>query len=309
MKNNKIENVFSLKEKFAHLLQFYIKRSHVSQADLARLFNVTPSAICQMIKCSILFDLEQMNIIAKAIKLKDEELFELTNMLYKLNNGALLHSPFNKLLKKLRKEKKYSIADLSVASQIPRRRLNELEENFETTIHIDEATTLANIYDYSLRDLLKCAKNGMHQIIDPEDDDNTLGESVQIVQENKIPLMPLKELRYHNSNIGFQALIESKNYNHYEYLSEKEVIAIEADNEFLELPFNGTTIIIAREYHPEDPSAKVFIGMDKKENYYVFSSDTFGNFNHFFTGEYSLKAPNLKWQMTVEEIIIKPQEM
>ena len=33
---------------------------------------------------------------------------------------------------------------------------------------------------------------------------------------------------------------------------EEPVIAIEADNEFLELPFNGTTIIIAREYHPED---------------------------------------------------------
>ena len=120
--------------------------------------------------------------------------------------------------------------------------------------------------------------------------------------------MPLNELSCYSNNIGFQVIIETKTCNQYEYISEKDVIAIEADNELLNIPFKGTTILIAREYFTEDPSAKVFIGMDKKENYYVFSSDNVGNCNHLFTGKSSEKSPNLKWQLTIEEIIINPME-
>ncbi len=310
MKNSKVENIYTLKEKFASLVRFYIKRNHVAQADLARIFNLTPSAICQMINCNILFELEQVSIIGKVLKLSDDELFELQSIIYKIRNGASLHSPFNKLVKKLRKGKKYSIADLSCLSQIPRKRLTEFEENFETDITQEELETLSQIFEYKLRDLCNLASMCGHEIIDNDDEeeDDSLNENSSFELTRKVPLIEIDELSIYNNNLDLQAIVNSKIFRYYEHATEKEVIALEASNSLLSIPFPGRTILIAREYNELDPTAKVFVGMDKKECCYLFNRDDFGNFNYFFSGQYFTKAPKLKWRLTIEEIIISTEE-
>lgn len=302
----KIENIFAMKEKFARLIRFYAQRNHVSQATLANLFGITPSAICQMIDCNILFNLEELSIVAKALKLKEEEHYELQLLLSRIRNGAILHSPFNRLMKKLRKEHKMNISEVSLITKISRARLQEFEENFETNIYLEEAEKLAELYNYKLRDLLKTAEISRHEIIIPEEDGDSLSDnSASYTLPNHIPLFQIDELSKYETAMGFQGFVDAKKINFYNYTSAKNVVALEADNELLDIPFSGKSILIVREYFEEDPTVKLIIGMDKKESYHLFNYDSFKNYNYLISGKYSVKAPKLKWMLTVEELIIK----
>ncbi len=315
MKIINTENMTGMKKEFAAKVRDYLKRSHLPQTNLATLLNLTPSAICQMIDCYILFKPEQLAIIAKALKLTEEEYYDLKSLLFKMRNGSALSSPFNKLMLQLRKTKGCTIAELAKMTKIKRVKLKSIEEDYDVILDFDELAILADTYEYKLHELIKKAENCHHTILGADDDDDllncTLSDSYEtpFMKDDLIPMFDIEDFTNHNDNINFDAIVMSSTAETYSYNSDRKVIALKATNELLENPCPGETILIARPKKDDvgDENAKLFVGMSKKHTFYIFYFDRFGNFTPLYGKPTNYKTPTLKWQFVVDEIIIKPE--
>ena len=314
MKIINTENMTSMKKEFAAKVRDYLKRSHLPQTNLATLLNLTPSAICQMIDCYILFKPEQLSIIAKAMKLTEDEYYDLKSLLFKMRNGSALSSPFNKLMLQLRKNKGCTIAELAKMTKIKRVKLKSMEEDYDAILDFDELVSLSTVYDYKLHELIKKAENSHHTILGIDDDDDdfqdsTLNDSYStpFIKDDLIPMFDIEDFTNHNDNINFDAIVMSSTAETYTYSSDRKVIALKATNELLDNPCPGETVLIVRPKQEDDENAKLFVGMTKKRSFYIFYFDRFGNFTPLYGKPTNYKTPTLKWQFTVDEIIIKPE--
>lgn len=311
MKNQEI-----LKMRFASLMRKYTKRNKVRQVHLANMLDVTPSAISQMFDCNIAMGLSQLSLIARALKINDDELFELQALLNKIRNGDVtVRSPFNKLMKKLRRSNHYSIAQLSALTGIGRVVLKAYEDNFAVTIRPQDAEILANLYKCEVSDLIKNAiianddENG-ETYDNPNVEYTSVAEAQKgYKQEIQVPILNIDELTVFSTNAGLVNFADARSIDMLPNRTyDCEVVAVIANNEKLNMILPGKTILILKEYDAKDHSANVFLGLDKKGDYIIFSKKKSDIATLLTTKETETVASKIKWQLPIVEIIIQPND-
>lgn len=311
---NREEAVKLFKEK----MKFYSRRSKVNQSALAELLNITPSAVSQKYKSNIMMNLNELKVIAKAMKLAPEEHFELQTLLAKIRSGENTgdDSPFNRFMRECRRKKKYTLAKLSQLSGISPIRLRSFEEDFYISVSEADAQVLGRIYDVSADLILSklpfnepqdarypvpAADTGILQVAD-RDNDNTQ-------RFRRIPVVELAEFKTYSPPIDIFAFGALRSSAELLYDIAREVIAVKLPLSYLNLPFNGDGYLLLSDKKPFIYIAKLFFVSDTSRKLHVlqkkFDDDSFYELDSEknptpFTGD-------ILWSLAVAEVKICPE--
>ncbi len=303
---------------FNEKIKFYSRRSKVNQSAIAELLNITPSAVSQKFKSNIMMNLNELKVIANAMKLVREEHFELQTLLTKIRSGENTgdDSPFNRFMRECRRKKKYNLAKLSQLSGISPIRLRSFEEDFYISFTEDDAEVLGRIYDVSPDLILSklpfnvsqnvpysmpSAEAGIQSVADRDIDKNQ--------RFRRIPVVEFDEFKTYSPQIDIFAFGDLRSSSELIYDIAREVIAVKLPLSYLKLPFNGDGYLLLSDKKPFVFIAKLFFVSDIDRKLHVlqkkFDDDKFYELDSennptLFTGK-------ILWSLAVAEVKICPE--
>lgn len=304
------------KKLFSENIKKYLKRRNLKQLYIATLLDVTPSAVSQMIKCSIFMSQSQLKTVSKGLHLAPEETLEMQTLLANIRNGeGNIKTPFNKLLRSLRREQKFSIAKLSTLTGISRVRLKSFEEELNVIFSEDDAERLSKIYGCSADFLLK--KNrisaGSMEYLPEERSANSVlkfSDSEGAYQsQQKIPVVKLNDLINYQESVDIFVFGTLRCYEEMLYDSDKQLIGVSLNAEELDFPFPAETVLMVTARKPLIYVCRLFLCMDSSRKFHILRK--IENKDEFYaaTGEDQDKpfAGKIRWSLGIVEIRMTPK--
>ncbi len=146
--------VSNLKKHFCELLKKYLKTAKAKQLDIAKVLDISPSAVSQMLSGSITPKLQQLEAIMEFLQLDRNATAELRDCLARIRSGDQeLRSPLNDFIKSERTRNGLTIEKLSQISGIPEDTLVMLENKLNVQPTPYEAVRLASIFNCNVSEL------------------------------------------------------------------------------------------------------------------------------------------------------------
>lgn len=151
-----------LKQELGNLLRMELKNRGIKQIQLAQALKITQSAVSQMLHGRTAPSMMQLDIVADVLKCNRAAIFRMQKLLAHIRTGnCIISSIFNETLRKYRKLRNYTSAELSKLSGIGLDELYELENNSFARPTPEQLDMLASALNTTLENLT-CEKESFY---------------------------------------------------------------------------------------------------------------------------------------------------
>ena len=310
-------NSEKLRNLFEENIKKYLKRAKLRQTYLATLLDVSPSAVSQMIKCRLLMNRKQLHVVSKGLKLTQDEELELLILLSKIRNGVSdFRTPFNRLMKSYRRERKLTIQKLYKLTHISPLRLKAFEDDFNVDFSYDDAVKMAEVYNCEPAFLLKKLDftSGSSEYGNETNHDTKIIEvadsgAAKYSAPEKLPIVPLREFREFTGNADLFVFGNLRSHEEIVYHIEKKAIGINASDKDLNMPCNGNVILFVTDQKPLIYVCRLFLCMDSSKKFHLLqkNEDSEEFFELSSDGKLHPFSGKLRWSLAVVEMKFIPK--
>ena len=303
---------------FSEKIRNHAKRTKVTQSELAGLLEVTPSAISQKFKCSILMSMNELKSICLAMKLTSEETSELQALLAKIRAGESGGtSPFNRYMKNCRRQKNLTINRLGQLCGIAPVRLRAFEEDSSVVFSIEDAEKLGRIYDLDPDFLMSKSPVPAAAQTPYYSDSPDNGGVLELAEPRapycqnlrKVAVVDIDEFTSYSNTIDVFTFGEVRSVSEMLYECKRDVVGINIKASVLHQPFPGKYCLLVTDKVPFVHVAQLFLTMDNKRNVYILQRKMDDSKFYFLDvdggGECSEK--HLLWKLAIVDIKFTPE--
>lgn len=298
---------------FSEKIRNYAKRTKITQNELAGLLEITPSAISQKFKCSILMSMNELKSICLAMKLSSEETSELQSLLAKIRAGESGGtSPFNRFMRNCRRQKNLTINRLAQLCGIAPVRLRAFEEDLTVVFSMEDAERLGRIYDLDPEYMMSKIPVSVSPQMTPFDDGVLeFAEPRAPYYQNlrKVPVIDIDEFVSFSNTIDVFTFGELRCAAEMFYESKREVVGISLNSSVLHHPIPGKFCFLVTDKTPFIHVAQLFLTMDNKRNVFMLQRKMDDEKFYFMAadGGEECSQKNLLWKLAVVDIKFTPE--
>lgn len=309
MKKEDAVNIFSDK------IKSYLKRSKITQSELAVMLDLTPSAVSQKFKCNILMSMTELKSICRAMRLASEETLELQALLAKIRaNESDGTSPFNRFMKNCRREKNLSFLRLSQLSGISIVRLRSFEEDFNVVFSAEDAEKLSKIYEVSAEIMMQKMPFSVSEnmtytlensgVLEVRDGNADVRSSCR-----RVPVVNADEFKSYSGSVDLFAFGTLRCSAEILYDIKRDVVGINVPSSLLDLSFECEACLLVTDKKPFVHVAGLFFAMDCDKEFHILERKTDDEkfYDTVKDGSRRLFDKELLWTVAIVEIKLCPE--
>ncbi len=303
---------------FGEKIKYYLRRAKVKQLELAKLLDITPSAICQMIKCRILMNLKQLSTVGHFLELSEDEMLEMQVLLTNLRNGESdLLTHFNRFMRKCRKDKGLSLTKLAQITGISAVRLRSFESDFNAYFTLEDAEKLSKVYGITPDMMMKKIPDlSLEDITYPSHAQKVLPGVLEVAErgqtyipETRIPVVALEDfLAFHDENDLF-IFGDVRSQEEIAYDIDKKVVGVRAVAKDFGIDVPGDVIFFVTDRIPLIYVCSLYLCLDSSRKFRVLQK--MENSNDFYyvmpSGEKEVFDEKINWSLGIIDIKFSPK--